>query len=348
MENRRIRVLVVDDSAVVRSLISEALEKDAGIEVVGRAPDPYVARELVMTTKPDVLTLDVEMPKMDGLTFLGRLMHFRPMPVVVISSLTPQGSDIAMRALELGAVEVLCKPGSAYRVSELAGILSRTVRAAAAAQVRPMQAPGAHPKPPTPLGLARTTSRVLAIGASTGGPDAVHQVLARLPGDTPGTVIVQHMPPMFTRQFAQRLGQTSIMRVSEAQGGEELLPGLAFVAPGGHHMVVERSGAKYVVHLREGPQIHYQKPAVDVTFRSVAAAAGANAVGVLLTGMGADGADGLKAMRAAGARTIAQDEATSVVYGMPKVAAEIGAVEQVLPLDRIAEAIGRAFTRMSP
>ncbi|MBA3937307.1 MAG: chemotaxis response regulator protein-glutamate methylesterase [Planctomycetes bacterium] len=334
-----IRVLVVDDSALVRQVLVEVLGRDPGLLVVGTAPDPYVAREMIVTHRPDVLTLDLEMPRMDGLSFLAKLMQHHPLPVVVISSLTPRGSEEAMRAYELGAVEVLCKPGSAYSVAELAGVLGRTLRAAAAARIQPRIAAtptGAAPVKGVPRLLGRTTARMLALGASTGGTEALHAVMARLPGDTPGTVIVQHMPPLFTASFAKRLDGISAMTVAEARGGEELLPGLAFLAPGGHHLVVERSGAKYVLALRGGPQVQFQKPAVDVTFRSVAQAAGANAVGVVLTGMGRDGAEGLLAMRRTGAHTIAQDEATCVVYGMPKAAVELGAAVEVLPLEAIA------------
>ncbi len=341
-----IRVLIVDDSAVVRRVLTDAITRIPGMQVVGAAADPYQARELIVEQAPDVITLDVEMPRMDGLTFLGFLMQHRPTPVVVISSLTPRGSEEAMRALELGAVDVICKPGSAYSVAELGPVLGRTLHAASRAKLLPRRPAtrrsGPVDKPPV---LRRTTAKMLAIGASTGGTEAILQVFTRLPGDTPGTVIAQHMPPLFTASFAHRLDQQSAMRVAEAQGGEELLPGLAFLAPGGKHLVVERSGAKYLLRLRDGPPVHFQKPAVDVLFHSVAHAAGANAVGVLLTGMGQDGADGLKAMRSAGACTIAQDEATSVVWGMPKAAIDLGAAQQVLPIDVIADHISNRFRR---
>jgi two-component system chemotaxis response regulator CheB len=343
---RRIRVLVVDDSATVRRLLSSTLGREPDIDVVGEAIDPYQARELVVKLDPDVLTLDVEMPRMDGLAFLAKLMRHKPKPVVVVSSLTPRGSEEAMRAYELGAVEVLCKPGSAYRVEELGPVLARAIRAAAVAKVQPRQAlaEAMAPVSKPPL-LTRTTAKILAIGASTGGTEALRLLMARLPGDTPGTIIVQHMPPLFTSQFAQRLNDISRMRVAEARGGEELLPGLAYLAPGGHHLAIVRSGAKYMTELRGGPLIHFQKPAVDIAFRCVAQAAGANAVGVLLTGMGHDGAAGLKAMRDAGARTICQDEATSVVWGMPGSAVQLGAAEQVLPMPAIADAITTLFAR---
>jgi two-component system chemotaxis response regulator CheB len=339
-----IRVLVVDDSATVRRVLGEGLAAFAGIDVVGVAPDPYVARDKLATLRPDVLTLDVEMPRMDGLSFLAKLMQHHPLPVVVLSSLTTQGSQEAMRAYELGAVEVLCKPNSAYSIGEAMPALARAIRAAAAARnLGPRSAPAAVTSKPAPA--LRTTHRILALGASTGGTEALRDVLAKLPGDTPGTVIVQHMPQMFTAAFAKRLNETSHLRVSEAQGGEELLPGLAFLAPGGKHLVVERSGARYLTALRDGPQVHFQKPAVDVLFHSVARCAGANAVGVILTGMGADGADGLLAMRTAGAHTLGQDEASCVVYGMPKAAFEAGAVAEVAGLSDIPARITRALSR---
>ena len=345
---RPIRLLIVDDSATVRRLLSSTLGREKDIQVVGEAADPYQARELVVKLDPDVLTLDVEMPRMDGLSFLAKLMQHRPKPVIVVSSLTPRGSEEAMRAYELGAVEVLCKPGSAYRVEELGPMLARAVRTAAVARLLPRPPPSpSGPRPVKGPLLTRTTSKVLAIGASTGGTEAIRAVMQRLPGDTPGTIIVQHMPPMFTSQFAQRLDGISRMRVAEARGGEELLPGLAFVAPGGHHLAVVRSGAKYLLELRGGPMVHFQKPAVDVTFRSLATAAGANAVGVVLTGMGHDGAAGLKAMRDAGARTMTQDEKTSVVWGMPGTCVQMGAAEQVLPLDRIPDAISALLSAMA-
>jgi two-component system chemotaxis response regulator CheB len=345
-----ISVLVVDDSATVRRVLTEALARTPDIRVVASAPDPYVARELIVQHQPDVMTLDVEMPRMDGITFLERVMSSRPMPVVVISSLTPKGSAEAMRALDLGAIEVLCKPGSAYDVADLTQVLSRTIRAAHAAKGRlriPQPLAAVAPSVAQNKGplLGRTTQQVLAIGASTGGTEAIAQVLSHLPADTPGTIIVQHMPPMFTAHFAERLDRICTMRVQEAKGGEELLPGLAYVAPGGHHVVVNRSGAKYVLELRDGPAVHFQKPAVDVTFHSLARAAGKNAVAVILTGMGSDGAAGLKALRDAGAHTIGQDEATSVVYGMPKAAFEMGAVSVQLPLTAIAQAINSSWSK---
>jgi two-component system, chemotaxis family, protein-glutamate methylesterase/glutaminase len=344
-----ISVLVVDDSATVRRVLTEGLNRTSDIRVVGSAPDPYVARERIVELKPDVITLDVEMPRMDGISFLAKLMQHHPLPVVVISSLTPAGSQEAMRAFELGAVEVLCKPGSAYDVGDAIPRLARAIRAAAAARCRGPRAvllPVVTKQPLATTSLARTSDKVLALGASTGGTEALREVLAELPGDTPGTVIVQHMPPMFTASFAQSLDRTSRLKVSEARGGEPLLPGLAYVAPGGHHLAVVRSGAHYHVELRDGPEVHFQRPAVDITFLSVAKAAGANAVGVLLTGMGHDGAAGMKAMRTAGAHTIAQDEASCVVFGMPKAAIDCGAAAEVASLTAMPERIGHALRRL--
>ncbi len=344
-----ISVLVVDDSATVRRVLTDGLNRTADIRVVGSAPDPYVARERIVELKPDVITLDVEMPRMDGISFLAKLMQHHPLPVVVISSLTPAGSQEAMRAFELGAVEVLCKPGSAYDVGDAIPRLARAIRAAALSRCRgPRTAPlPAVSKAALPASsLARTSDKVLALGASTGGTEALREVMAALPGDTPGTVIVQHMPPMFTASFAQSLNRTSRLHVSEAKGGEPLLPGLAYVAPGGHHLAVVRSGAHYHVDVRDGPEVHFQRPAVDITFLSVAKAAGANAVGVLLTGMGHDGAAGLKAMRDTGAHTIAQDEASCVVFGMPKAAIECGAAAEVASLTAIPERIVHALRRL--
>lgn len=342
-----IRVLVIDDSATVRRALLDGLAAHQGIEVVGVAPDPYVARDKIAQLRPDVLTLDIEMPRMDGLSFLAKLMRHHPMPVVVVSSLTPKGSQEAMRAFELGAVEVMCKPNTAYSIAEAMPALARAIRSAAAARIfSPRLIPLSGVEKPPPI--LRTTNKILAIGASTGGTEALRAMMSQLPGDTPGTVIVQHMPQLFTAAFARRLDDSSRMRVAEAKGGEELLPGLAFLAPGGKHLVVERSGARYILALRDGPQVHFQKPAVDVLFNSVARCAGANALGAILTGMGADGADGLLAMRARGAWTIAQDEATSVVFGMPKAAIDAGAAVEVAPLNDIPVRIARALQRTAP
>jgi two-component system chemotaxis response regulator CheB len=341
-----IRVLVVDDSAVVRKILEEELSKFSDIEVVGTAIDPYAARDKIVSLKPDVITLDLEMPRMNGLQFLVKLMAYRPMPVVVISSLTPEGSETAMKALELGAVEVIGKPGSAYTVRGLVQRVVSAIRAAATARfAKPQQA--AAPKPvPVEATTLRTTNSVLAIGASTGGTQAIAAVMARLPVTTPGTVIVQHMPEHFTTTFAKRLNDSCPMEVREAVDGDLVVPGTALLAPGNYHMVLERSGARYFVRLTSGPQVHYQRPSVDVLFHSVARNAGLNSVGVILTGMGADGAKGMLDMRQAGAHTIAQDEASSIVFGMPREAINLGAAAQVSPLGRMPEAIIAALLRL--
>lgn len=340
-----IRVLIVDDSAVVRKYLTDELSKYEDIEVVGGAIDPYAARDKIAALRPDVITLDLEMPRMDGLSFLAKLMKYFPLPVVVISSLTPKNSETAMRALSLGAVEVIAKPGSQFSTPTIAPVV-RAIRAAGAAKVArgilptlaASQPAAAAQDPPLKL-LHTTTHKILAIGASTGGPQAVEAVLKGLPANTPGTVIVQHMPAYFTAGFAGRLNSMCAMEVKEARDNDAVVPGVALVAPGGHHMVLQMSGAKYLVGLKDGPPVHHQRPAVDVLFQSVAATAGANAIGVELTGMGADGAKGLLAMREKGAYTIAQDEATCTVFGMPKEAIKLGAAKDVFPLQKISQAI---------
>jgi two-component system, chemotaxis family, protein-glutamate methylesterase/glutaminase len=331
----------VDDSAVVRRVLSEALSEAPGIEVVGTAADPYAAREKIAALRPDVLTLDVEMPRMDGLTFLEKLMAAHPMPVVVVSSLTPASSAMALRALQLGAIGVVCKPGSQFSIPDVARDVVHQVRAAALAKVKPL---GQRPQRVVQAALPKatdslvTTRKILAIGASTGGPRAIEDVLTQLPPAGPGTVVVQHMPAQFTGEFAKRLNSLCAMRVAEATDGEEVLSGKALIAPGGRHLLLQRHGATYVVRLRDMPAVNHHRPSVDVMMHSVAKAAGSNAVGVILTGMGSDGAKGLLAMREAGAHTIAQDEETSIVYGMPKEAAALGGAAEVLPLDEIADA----------
>jgi len=346
----KIKVLIVDDSAVVRKVMSDELSRYSDIEIVGTAVDPYVARDKIVSLRPDVITLDMEMPRMDGLSFLAKLMKHFPMPVVVLSSLTPKNSETAVKALELGAVEVLCKPGAAYSTQNVSRDLARAIRAAAAAKVGiQAQRSAAASVPVTLVGtLTRTTHKVLAIGASTGGTRAVETLLRALPGTTPGTVIVQHMPENFTASFAARLNDVCQMEVREARDNDHVVPGVALIAPGNYHMVLRRSGAQYLVNIKSGPRVHYQRPAVDVLFQSVAKYAGANAVGVILTGMGADGAKGLLEIRTAGAHTIAQDESTCVVFGMPKEAIAMGAAVEVLPLPRIAAAVIEGFQRQKP
>lgn len=345
-QSRSTRVLVVDDSAIVRKLLSEQLSRSAGIEVVGTAPDPYVARDKIVALEPDVVTLDVEMPRMDGITFLKKLMRYYPLPVIIVSSLTPRGSQLAMEALEAGAVEVVPKPGSSYSVNELGDLLVEKIQAAAKShdalrRISTLPPPQASSQDFS--GLRFTTDKVIAIGASTGGTEAIRRVLEPLPPDAPGIVIVQHMPAQFTSAFARRLDELCKIRVMEATDGELVTPGKALIAPGNYHMVLARSGARYTVQIRTGPRVYYQRPSVDVLFQSVAREAGPNAVGVLLTGMGADGARGLLAMRQAGARTVAQDEETCVVFGMPREAIQLGAAEKILPLSAIpAEALRMA------
>jgi two-component system chemotaxis response regulator CheB len=313
---------------------------------VGTAPDPYVARDKVVKLQPDVITLDIEMPRMDGLSFLRKLMKFFPVPTIIVSSLTPKHSEMALEALECGAVEVLAKPGGSYSVGDMSIQLVEKIRAAA--QVK-MKAAGGYPGPSPgaarPAGvlvsksLTQTTHKVVGIGASTGGTEALKAVLTQLPPNSPGIVIVQHMPPRFTTAFADRLNGLCEIEVREAKNGDSLYPGLALIAPGNYHMVLKRSGARYYVEIKTGPLVCHQRPSVDVLFHSVAQYAGANAVGIIMTGMGADGALGMAEMRQAGAHTIAQDEASCVVFGMPKEAIRQGGVERVVALSEIPTAI---------
>jgi two-component system chemotaxis response regulator CheB len=334
------RILIVDDSAIVRKLLSEALSEEKDIEVVGTAPDPFVARDKILALKPDVLTLDIEMPRMDGLTFLKKLMHYQPMPVVVISSLGQAGCQATLEALRLGAVEVLAKPGGPYSVGELRMDLAAKIRAAASAHLRGSpQTPPSKPEVPPPL-PPFDTATVVAIGASTGGTEAIQEVLTRLPANSPGIVITQHIPPVFSLAFANRLNEICPMEVQEARDGDTLACGRALIAPGNFHMLLRKSpGGGFRVSVQDGPRVCYQRPSVDVMFSSVAEAAGSRAVGVILTGMGADGARGLLKMKQAGARTIAQDEASCVVFGMPKEATRLGAADQVASLSRMPAAI---------
>ena len=337
-----IKVLIVDDSALVRKILSQELSKFSDINVVGTAVDPYVARDRILTLRPDVITLDVEMPRMDGLSFLEKLMKHYPLPVVIVSSLTPENSKMAIRALELGAVEVVCKPGSTFSVPDIAMKLVAAIRAAGQARLlkRTDKFTRAQEiKPVMASDQLLTTHKVVAIGASTGGTNALEVVLKALPSTTPGTVIVQHMPENFTRSFAERMNSISAMEVREARDGDSVVPGVALIAPGNYHMVLNRSGARYYVRIQDGPAVHFQRPSVDVLFESVATHAGANAVGVILTGMGADGAQGMLRMREKGAYNIAQDEKTSVVFGMPKEAIKLGGVDEVLSLYEIPQRI---------
>ena len=327
-----IRVLVVDDSALVRSILARELGKADGIEVVGTAPDPYAARDLIVTLAPDVMTLDIEMPRMDGITFLRKVMRHRPLPVIVVSSLTARGSELALEALEAGAVDVLPKPGPAYSVGDMAAHLADRVRVASVAR---LAAPATRAMPQR-LSMTRTTSRIAVIGASIGGTRALQQVLSSMPADGPGIVVVQHMPEHFTAAFASRLREVCAMDVSEARTGDRVTKGRALIAPGNHHLVLRRDGASYQVEVRTGPLVSGHRPSVDVLFTSCARYVGRNAVGVIMTGMGHDGAAGLKAMRDAGAATLAQDEVSSVVFGMAREAIARDAVTEVASLDDIA------------
>ena len=349
----KIRVLTVDDSALMRQVLATLLAKDPDIEVVGSAPDPYIAREKIKALNPDVLTLDVEMPKMDGITFLEKLMKGHPMPVVMVSSLTEAGCQTTLRALELGAVDFITKPKIDLRegMEEVAQDLIDKVKAAAVAKVRGCKSHGssvmADPKlEPCALKLGdglgamiKTTDTIIAIGSSTGGTEAVKDVLQVLPPNTPPILITQHMPERFTKTWADRMNSLSRIAIKEAEDGDSVLPGHALVAPGNYHMTLVRSGARYLVRINQDEPVNRHRPSVDVMFESVARYAGGNAVGVILTGMGGDGAKSLLVMKQAGASTIAQDEASCVVFGMPKEAIKLGGVDKVLPLGEIAGAI---------
>ena len=357
------RVVVVDDSALVRSLLSEIINQQPDMECVGAASDPLVAREMIRNLNPDVITLDVEMPRMDGLDFLSRLMRLRPMPVVMVSTLTERGAEVTLRALELGAVDFVAKPkiGVANGLRQLADDITDKVRTAAQAHVRRLPPAAAAPAAPGPAGAAAptgtaasggvrpaapvaslgrlSTEKIIFIGASTGGTEATKEVLMNLPADAPAVVITQHMPPGFTKSYATRLDGLCRIRVKEASDGERVLPGHAYIAPGGLHLSVERSGANYVARVRDGEPVNRHKPSVEVLFESAARVVGPNALGVMLTGMGADGARAMKAMKDAGSWNLCQDEASCVVFGMPREAIAQGAAHEVLPLQRIAPAL---------
>jgi len=343
MPNRKIKVLVVDDSAIVRKILSETINAENDMEVIATAPDPFVARDKILALKPDVITLDIEMPRMDGLTFLKKLMQFHPMPVIVISSLAQASCEISLEALRQGAVDAMAKPGGPYSIGELREALPAKLRAASQARVRTptFAAPSVVASPATqniPQSAFRPNC-IVAIGASTGGTEAIHDILSKLPENVPGMVITQHIPRIFSAAFAKRLNNACRFEVREASDGDEVRPGLALIAPGDFHMMLRKVGTRFSVQLQQGPKVCYQRPAVDVMFASVAEAARDNAIGILLTGMGADGAQGLLKIRNAGGTTLAQDEASSVVYGMPREAVRMGAVEKILPLSAMAEAI---------
>ena len=344
---KKTRVVVVDDSALVRGLLSEIINRQPDMECVGAAADPLIAREMIRELNPDVITLDVEMPRMDGIDFLSRLMRLRPMPVVMVSTLTERGAEVTMKALELGAVEFVAKPkiGVADGLRQLGDDITDKVRTAARAHARRLPAapvPGnAVPARPAAVGaLGRlSTEKIIFIGASTGGTEATRELIAQLPPDAPAVMITQHMPPGFTKSYAARLDGLSRIRVAEAQDGERVLPGHAYIAPGGFHLSVERSGANYIARVRDGEPVNRHKPSVEVLFESAARVVGPNALGVMLTGMGADGARAMKEMRDAGSWNVCQDEASCVVFGMPREAIAHGAAHEVMPLLRIAPAL---------
>ena len=339
----KIKVVIVDDSALIRGLLSEIVNGQPDMQAVGAAPDPLAAREMIRALNPDVITLDVEMPRMDGIDFLEKLLRLRPMPVVMVSTLTEKGSDIALRALELGVVDFVAKPrlDIANGMRDYAREITDKIRVAARARLKQRSAPAVSPRLgadavlPALANRAASTEKLIIIGASTGGTEAIKEVLVQLPADCPGVLITQHMPEAFTRSFAARLDGLARISVKEAAHGERVLPGHAYVAPGHSHLLLKRSGANYVTELSQAPSVNRHRPSVDVLFRSAANCAGRNALGVILTGMGRDGAAGMLEMKRAGAWNVAQDEATCVVFGMPKEAIAAGGVDEVLPLNEI-------------
>ena len=362
---KKIKVLIVDDSALVRQVLTEVLSKDRELEVIGSAADPYIAREKIKKLKPDVITLDVEMPKMDGITFLSNLMRLHPLPVVMISSLTEKGADVTLQALELGAVDFVTKPKISVSdgLAEYANEICTRVKQAARVNVKAIsdriaaralgKSDGPDPKLSADAVISksarpkhyRTTDTIIAIGASTGGTEAIRVVLESLPPDTPGIVISQHIPAAFSKPFSARMDKASSMTVVEAKDNQQILPGHVYIAPGSHHLLVEKNGARYICKLHDGPPVNRHKPSVDVMFRSVAQNAGPNAIGILLTGMGDDGAKGLLEMRQASAPTLIQDEKTSVVWGMPGEAAKLNAADEEQPLQKIAGRLIELYTQ---
>jgi len=335
-----IKVLIIDDSALVRKILTERLSSVDDIEVIGTAPDAFVARDKIVELRPDVVLLDIDMPRMDGLTFLRKLMKYYPLPVIIVSSLTPKGSRMALEALELGAVEVVPKPGGPYSVKNIDIELVDKIRIAKNTKVDKRQRRKLEPSliiNNIPEQARR--QKVIAIGASTGGTEAIRAILTRMPGTIPGILVVQHMPPVFTTAFAKHLNEICKIEVKEAEDNDLLFMGRALIAPGNYHMLLRKETSGYCVKIEKGPMVHYQRPSVDVLFTSVAECAGANAIGVILTGMGSDGARGLLNMKKKGAKTLAQDEESCIVFGMPKEAIKIGAVDKVVPLSRIPEEI---------
>lgn len=336
--SKKIKVLIVDDSAFVRKVLSEKLSMDEDIEVVGSAPDPFVARDKILELHPDVITLDIEMPRMDGLTFLRKLMQHYPLPVIIVSSLTGNSSRLAMEAMDAGAVDVMAKPNTAFSIGDIGVILADKIKAAGMARLPPIRkevVSASAPRLPVRLSMTRTTDKIVAIGASTGGTRALEELLLSLPADCPPIIIVQHMPELFTKSFAMRLDELCAMEVKEAENGDSVIPGRAIIAQGDSHMVLRRSGAKYYVEVKSGPLVSRHRPSVNVMFKSVAQNAGKNALGVILTGMGDDGAAGMKLMHDEGAATIAEAEESCVVFGMPKEAIALGGVDHVVPLPLI-------------
>ncbi|MDT3779485.1 chemotaxis response regulator protein-glutamate methylesterase [Nitrospira sp. MA-1] len=354
MNGKKIRVLIVDDSALIRNVMTEILSQDPEIEVVGTAPDPYVARDKMKILHPDVLTLDVEMPKMDGLTFLQKIMAARPMPVVMVSSLTEQGAATTLQALEAGAVDFVTKPtvDIQHGLSDLAHQIISKVKIAAQASVKSRTPPADCTERIKLLAaqsaMIKTTDTIIAIGASTGGTEALRELLEVLPPNTPPIIMTQHMPEQFTKSFANRLNDLCQIHVKEAREGDSVMPGQALLAPGNYHMELRRSGARYYVSLNQEPQVNRFRPSVDVMFRSVARYAGGNSLGVILTGMGSDGAVGMFEMKQAGAYNFAQDEASCVVFGMPKEAIKAGGVDKILPLNDIPSAMLAHLKMLAP
>lgn len=347
MANRKLKVLVVDDSAMIRKVMKKIINQARDMECVGIAPDPWVAREMIKEFNPDVLTLDVEMPKMDGLDFLERIMRLRPMPVLMVSTLTELGSDVTFRALELGAVDFISKPKLDIErgMEDYAAMITSKIRTAASANIRAHKIVAGLASPekysvdtvlPSVSGRFTSTERLIVIGASTGGTEAIKEILTKLPADAPAILITQHMPEHFTKSFANRLNALCKISVKEAENDERILPGHAYIAPGNYHLLIKRSGANYMTKLDQGELVNRHRPSVDVLFRSAANVAGANALGVILTGMGKDGVQGMTEMKAAGSHTIAQNEKSCVVFGMPKEAIIAGAVSEVLPIQHIA------------
>lgn len=340
-------VLIVDDSSIVRQVLTRELSRQPGIKVVGAAPDPFVARDMILQHKPNIITLDIEMPRMDGLSFLRKLMKYHPIPVIVVSSVAAKGSEMAIACLEAGAVDVVPKPNESYSIGDVASRLADIIRGAARIQLpvsRSTSARSPRTQLPGSVALAETTHKVVALGASTGGTEALRIVLESLPKQSPGIVMTQHMPEGFTTSFAQRLDELCDIDVKEAADGDWVVPGRALLAPGNRHLKLDRDGARYVVRVTDGPKVSRHKPSVDVLFDSVARVAGKNALGVIMTGMGHDGAQGMLAMHTAGAVTIAQDEASCIVFGMPKEAIKAGGAQLVLPLNDIAAQI-MAYTQ---